>query len=73
MLSRRQQGIRRQDTRNIEFGPLGVLACQCMFNHLTCQNYCMLMHNESESITKLVEGISRDETSINNPLPKAEK
>ena len=26
----------------------------------------------SESITKLVEGISRDETSINNPLPKAE-
>jgi hypothetical protein len=26
----------------------------------------------SESITKLVEGISRDETSINSPLPKAE-
>ena len=26
----------------------------------------------SESITKLVEGISRDETSINNPLPKPE-
>ncbi len=26
----------------------------------------------SESITKLVEGISRGETSINNPLPKAE-
>ena len=24
----------------------------------------------SESITKLAEGISRDETSINNPLPK---
>src|SRR4029078_1208117 len=28
--------------------------------------------SDSESITKLVEGISRDETSINNPLPKPE-
>ncbi|HET7241752.1 MAG TPA: hypothetical protein VFI64_00285 [Nitrososphaeraceae archaeon] len=28
--------------------------------------------SDSESITKLVEGISRDETSINNPLPQPE-